>query len=184
MGRAHASGKGICLPYRRGPGLKPPADAVEHIIKLARKGLTPTAIGVTLCDSHGIPQVRFVTGNKLKILRVLKSNDASPPQSSCADCAFFFPSLCCSFVLPPSFTDTFLFGGRIGTAHPRGPLVPRQKGGRCAQEPRGQPQGQGLQVPPHLIESRIHRLARYYKTKQKIAPAFKYDSATASTLIA
>jgi small subunit ribosomal protein S13e len=35
-----------------------------------------------------------------------------------------------------------------------------------------------------LIESRIHRLARYYKTKQQIPPTFKYDSATASTLIA
>lgn len=35
-----------------------------------------------------------------------------------------------------------------------------------------------------LIESRIHRLARYYKTKQQIPPTFKYDAATASTLIA
>lgn len=35
-----------------------------------------------------------------------------------------------------------------------------------------------------LIESRIHRLARYYKSKQQIPPSFKYDSATASTLIA
>lgn len=35
-----------------------------------------------------------------------------------------------------------------------------------------------------LIESRIHRLARYYKTKQQIPPTFKYDSVTASTLIA
>jgi len=40
-------------------------------VKLARKGLTPSQIGVTLRDSHGIPQVRFVTGNK--ILRILKS---------------------------------------------------------------------------------------------------------------
>lgn len=35
-----------------------------------------------------------------------------------------------------------------------------------------------------LIESRIHRLARYYKSKQQIPPTFKYDSATASTLVA
>ena len=35
-----------------------------------------------------------------------------------------------------------------------------------------------------LIESRIHRLSRYYKSKQQIPPSFKYDSATASTLIA
>src|SRR6266404_3332021 len=66
------------LPYRRAPPtwLKTsPQDVVEHITKLARKGLTPSQVGVTLRDSHGIPQVRFVTGNK--ILRVLKSHGAS-----------------------------------------------------------------------------------------------------------
>ena len=42
------------------------------IIKLARKGLTPSQIGVQLRDSQGIPQVRFLTGNK--ILRILKSH--------------------------------------------------------------------------------------------------------------
>ena len=35
-----------------------------------------------------------------------------------------------------------------------------------------------------LVESRIHRLARYCKTKQQIPQSLKYDSATASTLIA
>jgi len=35
-----------------------------------------------------------------------------------------------------------------------------------------------------LIESRIHRLARYYRTTKKVAPNFKYESTTASTLVA
>lgn len=35
-----------------------------------------------------------------------------------------------------------------------------------------------------LIESRVHRLARYYKTRGQLEPSFKYDSATVSTLIA
>ena len=35
-----------------------------------------------------------------------------------------------------------------------------------------------------LIESRIHRLARYYRTSRKLAPNWKYESATASTLVA
>ncbi|TKA49942.1 hypothetical protein B0A53_06541, partial [Rhodotorula sp. CCFEE 5036] len=35
-----------------------------------------------------------------------------------------------------------------------------------------------------LIESRIHRLARYYRTKGQLPPTFKYESATASTMIA
>lgn len=35
-----------------------------------------------------------------------------------------------------------------------------------------------------LIESRIHRLARYYIKKQQLPPTFKYEAATASTLVA
>uniref|UniRef100_A0A4W5LIZ9 40S ribosomal protein S13 n=1 Tax=Hucho hucho TaxID=62062 RepID=A0A4W5LIZ9_9TELE len=35
-----------------------------------------------------------------------------------------------------------------------------------------------------LIESRIHRLARYYRTNRKLSPNWKYESATASTLVA
>ena len=34
-----------------------------------------------------------------------------------------------------------------------------------------------------LIESRIHRLARYYKTKGVLAPTWKYESSTASALV-
>ena len=35
-----------------------------------------------------------------------------------------------------------------------------------------------------LIESRIHRLARYYKSVGVLPPTWKYESATASTLVA
>mmetsp|Transcript_2353 Transcript_2353/g.2927 ORF Transcript_2353/g.2927 Transcript_2353/m.2927 type:complete len:152 (-) Transcript_2353:68-523(-) len=35
-----------------------------------------------------------------------------------------------------------------------------------------------------LIESRIHRLARYYKIKKQLPPNWKYESSTASTLLA
>lgn len=42
------------------------------VCKLAKKGLTPSQIGVILRDSHGIAQVKSVTGTK--ILRVLKRN--------------------------------------------------------------------------------------------------------------
>jgi small subunit ribosomal protein S13e len=45
------------------------------VCKLARKGLTPSQIGVILRDSHGIAQVSHVTGSK--ILRILKKNGAS-----------------------------------------------------------------------------------------------------------
>merc|ERR1712110_315352 len=35
-----------------------------------------------------------------------------------------------------------------------------------------------------LIESRIHRLSRYYRAKGVVPPTFKYESATASALVA
>lgn len=34
-----------------------------------------------------------------------------------------------------------------------------------------------------LVESRIHRLSRYYKTKQQLPPTWKYESSTASALV-
>ena len=43
---------------------------------MARKGATPSQIGVTLRDSHGIPQVKGVTGSK--ILRILKNAGMAP----------------------------------------------------------------------------------------------------------
>ena len=78
----HSKGKGIAssaLPYRRTPPswLKTtPEDVCKEIIKLARKGMTPSQIGVQLRDSQGVAQVRFVTGNK--ILRILKSEGLAP----------------------------------------------------------------------------------------------------------
>ena len=64
MGRMHAPGKGIsqsALPYRRSvpQWLKLTSDEVkDQIFKLAKKGLTPSQIGVILRDSHGVAQVR------------------------------------------------------------------------------------------------------------------------------
>jgi hypothetical protein len=103
MGRLHSNGKGIsssAIPYSRtAPAwLKTtPEQVVDQICKLAKKGATPSQIGVVLRDSHGIAQVKIVTGmfwdtflgegnvgdrnggaNCLvignKILRILKSN--------------------------------------------------------------------------------------------------------------
>jgi small subunit ribosomal protein S13e len=78
----HTPGKGIsssALPYsRRAPSwLKTSAtEVVDQIHKLARRGMTPSQIGVVLRDSHGVAQVRFVTGNK--ILRILKAGGLAP----------------------------------------------------------------------------------------------------------
>ncbi len=101
MGRLHSNGKGIsasAIPYSRTPPawLKTtPEQVVDQICKLAKKGATPSQIGVVLRDSHGVAQVKVVTGmlnylhrlalqitNSLtgnKILRILKSNGTIPP---------------------------------------------------------------------------------------------------------
>ncbi|EJD45358.1 hypothetical protein AURDEDRAFT_124733 [Auricularia subglabra TFB-10046 SS5] len=151
MGRMHAPGKGIsssALPYKRSPPswLKTtPDDVVDMIIKHARKGLTPSQIGVQLRDSQGIPQVRFLTGNK--ILRILKSHG-----------------------LAPSIPEDLWH------------LIKKAVAVRKHLEVNRKDKDSKFRLI--LIESRIHRLARYYKTKQQIPPTFKYDSATASTLVA
>ncbi|ERE80280.1 40S ribosomal protein S13 [Cricetulus griseus] len=120
MGRMHAPGKGLsqsALPYRRSvpTWLKLTSDDVkEQIYKLAKKGLTPSQIGVILRDSHGVAQKAVAVRKHLE--RNRKDKDA------------------------------------------KFRLI--------------------------LIESRIHRLARYYKTKRVLPPNWKYESSTASALVA
>ena len=71
MGRMHSNGKGIAasaVPYSRQPPawLKTtPDQVVDQICKLAKKGATPSQIGVVLRDSHGVAQVKVVTGTDI-----------------------------------------------------------------------------------------------------------------------
>lgn len=80
MGRMHTNGKGIsqsALPYKRSPPswLKVTAHEVEEsVCKFARKGMSPSQIGVQLRDAQGIARVKSVTGNT--VLRLLKKNGA------------------------------------------------------------------------------------------------------------
>ena len=53
-----------------------PEDLSEQICKLAKKGMTPSSIGVTLRDSSGVPQVKMITDNK--ILRILRKESLAP----------------------------------------------------------------------------------------------------------
>merc|ERR1712029_670156 len=102
-------------------------------------------IGVILRDSHGVAQVRFVTGNK--ILRILKSKGLA------AD-------------LPE---DIYFLIKKAASIRKH---LDRNRKDRDAK------------FRLILIESRIHRLARYYKSKGVLPPTWKYESATASTLVA
>eukprot|EP00834_Sanchytrium_tribonematis_P002942 NODE_101_length_19951_cov_0.932501.p19 type:complete len:125 gc:universal NODE_101_length_19951_cov_0.932501:12457-12083(-) len=82
MGRMHTKGKGIsssALPYvRSAPAWvkSSPDEVVDQIVRLARKGMTPSQIGVLLRDTMGVPQVKSITGNS--VLRLLKSKVSEP----------------------------------------------------------------------------------------------------------
>eukprot|EP00355_Strombidium_rassoulzadegani_P006075 CAMPEP_0168619492 /NCGR_PEP_ID=MMETSP0449_2-20121227/6630_1 /TAXON_ID=1082188 /ORGANISM="Strombidium rassoulzadegani, Strain ras09" /LENGTH=151 /DNA_ID=CAMNT_0008660429 /DNA_START=29 /DNA_END=484 /DNA_ORIENTATION=+ len=151
MGRMHSKGKGLsssALPYKRSPPswLKiSSAEVEEHICKLAKKGMTPSQIGVILRDSHGIAQVGAVTGSK--ILRILKGAGLAPEIPE--DLYFMIKKA----VSMRKHLDRFR-------------------------------KDKDTKFRLILVESRIHRLARYYKTTRKLAPNFKYESATASTMVA
>lgn len=136
----HAPGKGIsssALPYRRSAPswLKTsPEEVIDTICKMAKKGLTPSQIGVLLRDSNGIAQVKSVTGNK--ILRILKSNGMAPE-------------------LPEDLYHLIKKAVSV-----RKHLERNRKD--C-----------DAKFRLILIESRIHRLARYYKTVGQLPPNWK-----------
>ncbi|XP_039135488.1 40S ribosomal protein S13-like [Dioscorea cayenensis subsp. rotundata] len=151
MGRMHSRGKGIsssALPYKRTPPswLKISAlDVDENICKFAKKGLTPSQIGVILRDSHGIAQVKSVTGSK--ILRILKGHGLAPE-------------------IPEDLYH----------------LIKKAVAIRKHLERNRKDKDSKFRLI--LVESRIHRLARYYKRTKKLPPVWKYESTTASTLVA
>ena len=81
MGRIFGPGKGMSsttLPCkRRAPTwikLKP-EDLSEQFYKMARKGITPSSFGVTLC-SFGVAQLEMFTS--IKFLRFLKKKGLAP----------------------------------------------------------------------------------------------------------
>ncbi|KAI3654417.1 hypothetical protein MP228_001136 [Amoeboaphelidium protococcarum] len=149
MGRMQNRGKGIsdsALPYRRTPpswSKVTNEEVVDMIRKLARKGLTPSQIGVLLRDQHGIPQVKNVTGNK--IVRILKSSGLAPE-------------------IPEDLYH----------------LIKKAVSVRKHLERNRKDKDSKFRLI--LIESKIHRLSRYYKTSGQLPPTWKYESSTASAM--
>merc|ERR1712166_472097 len=150
MGRLHSKGKGIArrsLPYKRtAPSwVKQSAgECVKEICAMAKKGFTPSQIGEVLRDSHGIPQVKMVAGNK--IVRILRSQGLAP----------FLPE------------DLYC-------------LIKKAVSVRKHLEKNRKDKDSKFRLI--LIESRIHRLARYYKLSKRIAGNWRYESANAAALL-
>jgi small subunit ribosomal protein S13e len=151
MGRMHSKGKGIsssAIPYRRSKASWVKAtseEVVDSIIKMAKKGMTPSQIGIALRDQHGIPLVKTVTGSK--ILRILKGRG-----------------------LAPQIPEDLYY------------LIKKAVTMRKHMERNRRDVDSKFRLI--LVESRIHRLARYYKSTKKLPPTWKYESATASALVA
>ena len=133
------------LPYkRRAPcwiKLKP-KDLNEQICKLAKKGMAPLSIDITLRDSFGVPQIWLITGNN--ILRILKKEGLAP---SIPEVLYFF--------------------------------VKKAKSIRKHLDKNRNDRDSKFRLI--LVESRIHRLARYYRRVKSLPANWKNVSATAST---
>ena len=112
---------------------------------MAKKGLTPSQIGVRLRDSEGIAQVKSVTGSK--ILRILKKHGLAPE-------------------IPEDLYH----------------LIKKAVQMRKHLERNRKDKDSKFRLI--LIESRIHRLARFYRTNGTLPPNWKYESATASAMVA
>lgn len=120
-------------------------DVEQQIIKFAKKGLSPSQIGVVLRDTQGIGQVKNVTNNK--VLRILKSNGLAPE-------------------IPEDLYHLIKKAVSVR---------------RHLERNRKDKDGKYRLI---LIESRIHRLARYYKRAAQLPPTWKYEAASASALVA
>jgi small subunit ribosomal protein S13e len=107
--------------------------------------MTPSQIGVILRDSHGIAQVKSVSGQK--IVRILKANGLAPD-------------------IPE---DLYMLIKKAVQVRKHLEINRKDKDSKFRLI---------------LIESRIHRLARYYRTTRKLPSNWKYESSTASTLVA
>lgn len=151
MGRMYGNGTGISsstLPYKRSQPSWLKADKAtvsEQCCKMARKGLTPSQIGVKLRDSEGIAQVKSVTGSK--ILRILKKHGLAPE-------------------IPEDLYH----------------LVKKAVTMRKHLERNRQDKDSKFRLI--MVESKVHRLARYYKRNKMLPVTWKYESSTASAMVA
>ncbi|TYH42865.1 hypothetical protein ES332_D11G091100v1 [Gossypium tomentosum] len=134
----HSRGKGIsasALPYKRTPPswLKISSQDVEdNICKFAKKGLTPSQIGVILRDSHGIAQIN------IQLIPFSLSG------------------------LAPEIPEDLYH------------LI--KKAVAISKHLERNRKDKDSKFRLILVESRIHRLARYYKKTKKLPPVWKYES--------
>ncbi|GBE61219.1 40S ribosomal protein [Babesia ovata] len=121
-----------------------PLQLEQQIVKLAKKGMTPSQIGVVLRDSNAVPMVKAITNNK--ILRILRGHGWAPDI--------------------PEDLYFLVKKAVVMRKHMEHNLNDKDSKFRLI-----------------LLESKIHRLARYCKKKRRLPANWKYKSETASALL-
>jgi small subunit ribosomal protein S15 len=121
-----------------------PEEIEEIIVKLAKKGLQSSQIGLTLRDEYGIPLSRMFT--KTKIVRIMKKHN-----------------------IYPDYPEDML--NLLRTAANLRSHMEKNK--------RDYTSKHGLE----LTESKIRRLAKYYKRRKALPPDWKYSPAQAKLLM-
>merc|ERR1711937_230563 len=108
-------------------GKTKPEEVIDQITKMAKKGVLPSQIGVSLRDSFGVPKVKAVTGNKILLIK---------------------------------------------------------KGVQMHKHMEKNKKDKDSKFRLVLVESRIHRLARYYRRTKQLPANWKYSAGSASALVA
>ena len=147
----HGNGKGISdssIPYNRNVPKwfkSSSAEVVRQVCSLARKGLTPSAIGSYLRDNNGVGQIKNITGRK--VLRLLKHKGLAPE-------------------IPEDLYH----------------LIKKAVNMRKHLEKNRKDLDTKFRLI--LVESRVHRLSRYYKRTKQLPATWRYESNNASALVA
>ncbi len=121
-----------------------PADVERLVVELAKKGLSPSMIGLTLRDQYGIPDVRAITGKKLT--QILREHGLAP-------------------TIPEDLKNLIIRAMRI-----RKHLEKHKK-------------DMHNKVALLRVESKIHRLVKYYKREGVLPPNWRYSPEIAALLV-
>lgn len=121
-----------------------PNDIELLVVELAKKGYTPSMIGIILRDQFGIPLVKQVTGKK--IVEILREHGAAP-------------------TIPE---DLMMLMKRAVNLRRH-----------LEEHPKDMHSKKGLIE----IESKIHRLVKYYKSRGVLPPDWKYKPEKAKILV-
>ncbi|ADV65623.1 30S ribosomal protein S15 [Desulfurococcus mucosus] len=121
-----------------------PNDVELLVVELAKKGYTPSMIGVILRDQYGIPLVKQVTGRKL--VEILEKHGVK-------------------ITIPEDLMSLI------------------QKAVNLRRHLEEHPKDTHSQRGLIEVESKIHRLVKYYKRIGRLPPDWKYDPEKARLLV-